>query len=191
MIASLLDGIKAVTYWNPGMSIGDFALDLDASSGLTYFKYRFDTDGDRGLEIVLRNSSTLQCIVSFLMPGKFIERMLYHENGDPIVYDCLETLAFSDTIGRMTQGAEDHTCHFPSLKKLTVDEFDQVLIDALLNGTKMLEHLRLYTSYVTMDGINDRQMFRLCRLQNLKHLVLAYSGRFVAVMPTDDSSSIA
>ncbi|KAJ1825476.1 hypothetical protein LPJ56_002649, partial [Coemansia sp. RSA 2599] len=125
------------------------------------------------------------------MPGKSIDRMLYRENGDPIVYDCLEALEFHMPIGTMAQDTEDCTCHFPSLKKLKVHSSDPVLTNAFFNGTEMLEYMRLYTTYNTMDGINDRQVFKLCRLQNLKHLVLAYVGRFAEDMMPDDHNKLA
>ncbi|KAJ1828344.1 hypothetical protein LPJ56_001165 [Coemansia sp. RSA 2599] len=191
MICGLVDGIKNLAYLDSEDLLGDITFDPDAFSGLTSFHYFFKDADERGLEIILRNSSTLQDITAREMPSNFIDRMLYRENGECIVYDCLKSIYIFYPKGNMSPNTEDYTCHFPSLKKHKVYGSDPVLTNALFNGSEQLEYLSLYTTFDSVDHINDRHMFRLCRLRNLKHLVLYYECRWAQVMLNDDPSKIS
>ncbi|KAJ1819212.1 hypothetical protein LPJ56_003695, partial [Coemansia sp. RSA 2599] len=175
MVGSLVDGIEEVGYRDTMDSVEDFTFDPDAFSGLTSFYYVFGNFDEQALEVILRNSSTLQQIGVSEMPCEFIDRMLYRENGDPVVYGCTRALELDILCVGMEPNIKDYTCHFPCLKKLVVSESDPVLINVLFNGADKLEDLHLYTEYEDVDGINDRQMFKLCQLQNLKHLELEYT----------------
>ncbi|KAJ1822482.1 hypothetical protein LPJ75_000399 [Coemansia sp. RSA 2598] len=117
--------------------------------------------------------------------------MLYRENGDPIVYGCMRALELDFSYGGMEPNIDDYTCHFPCLEKLVISGCDPVLTNALFNGADKLEHLQLYTEYEDVDGICDRQMFKLCRLQNLRHLKLKYTANRYRGTPRDEPSTIA
>ncbi|KAJ1826785.1 hypothetical protein LPJ56_002006, partial [Coemansia sp. RSA 2599] len=191
MICGLVDGIKNVAYLDSEDLLGDITFDPDAFSGLTSFHYFFKDADERGLDIILRNSSTLQDITAEEMPSNFIDRMLYRENGECIVYDCLKSLYLFCPKGNMSPNTEDYTCHFPSLKKLKVYGSDPVLTNALFNGSEQLEYLSLWNTYDTVDGISDWQSSRVCQLRNLRHLVLYYKCKSSQVMLNDNPGKIS
>ncbi|KAJ2852880.1 hypothetical protein J3B02_003385 [Coemansia erecta] len=190
MISGIIDGVKNVAYLDSENLIENISFDPDVFSGLTSFHYYFNGADKRGLDIILRNCDTLQNLTVEEMPAKFIDPMLYRENGDSIVFGCLKSLYLSYPTGTISSDTQDYKCHFPALQKLNIHGSDPIISNAVFNGTEQLEYLGLWNTYDTVDNINDQQMFKHCQLRNLKHLMLSYNCKASQVSLNNEPNKI-
>ncbi|KAJ1802281.1 hypothetical protein LPJ75_006232, partial [Coemansia sp. RSA 2598] len=174
LVSEVTAGVKDVSLNNKRDPAAFLQVDNGAFSGLTRFQYSFFDEDPRGLEIIRRNSSTLQTFVADCMPGKAIDQMLYWDSGDPVVYSSLATLEFFYPTQQIVSDDDDCSCHFPALKKLDVYGANPMLSRAFFNGNKVLEWLRLWDTYDDAQGINSQQQFKSQSLGNLKYLALDY-----------------
>ncbi|KAJ2706241.1 hypothetical protein FB645_001757 [Coemansia sp. IMI 203386] len=174
MVSEVVAGVKDVEYSNKR----DPAVLLQPNKSLfmdiTHLRYTFFEEDPRGLEIIRRNSHSLQKLVADSMPGKAIDQMLYWDNGGCVVYSSLLELEFNYSAQQIVSDTEDCSCHFPVLKKLSVYGADPVLSSAFFNGNKVLEHLGLWNTYDDAQLINDQQRFKSYSFENLQHLALSY-----------------
>ncbi|KAJ2228592.1 hypothetical protein IWW45_006542 [Coemansia sp. RSA 485] len=190
MVAGLVDGKKNVTCLDSDNQMRDVVFDQKAFSELTSFHYAFQGIDERGLQVILQNSDTLQIITAEEMPAVIISRMLCQDNGDPVVYRCLKRLDMYFPTGQMSPDTQDTCCHFPVLRKLNVYGADPMLTNALFNGSEKLEYLGLWNTYDGVDSIKARELLKLCRLHSLDHLELAYKCKASQVTLTDEANRI-
>ncbi|KAJ2857607.1 hypothetical protein J3B02_000887 [Coemansia erecta] len=174
LVSEVAAGIKNIGLNNKRDSAEFIYMDEHSFTELTHFQYCFFDEDPRGLEIIRRNSDTLQRLVVDSMPGIIIDQMLYWDNGDSVVYTCLSRLEFFYPLQQVVSNADDCSCHFPALKRLDVYGADPALSNAFFNGKNTLECLKLWDTYDNAQNISPKQQFKSSSFGNLMNLELHY-----------------